>query len=398
MNIIVQKFGGTSVGDISRIKHAAQIIKASRNEGCKIIAIVSAMAGVTNKLSAQCNSLSNLITTDALIEYDASVSSGEIITASMLALELQSIGVKARSMQGWQIPIFTDDQHGNAQITKVVKDKIETLLKDDIVPVITGFQGISENYNVTTLGRGGSDTSAAIIAAALGAVRCDIYTDVLGVYTADPRIVHNAQKIDEIDSQALFELCSYGAKVLHPRAAMSVIRYDLNLKILSSFDMKESNGTITIKNTQKMEHAQITAITSNKNLLYINVTCSNAVMLEVVQALLVENILISNITTGENNLEISTEIFYSNRCKEILSKLQDIGTIANYSDNVLISSISVIGYGLKNHSKIAVEILSLLKSHDINILDMEITDLRITIFTEDHNIEKTIQVIHDYYF
>ena len=398
MNIIVQKFGGTSVGDISRIKHAAQIIKASRNEGCKIIAVVSAMAGVTNKLSAQCNNLSNLITAESLMEYDASVSSGEIITASMLALELQNIGVKAKSMQGWQIPIFTDEQHGNAQITEVVKDKIEILLKQDIVPVITGFQGISKNHNVTTLGRGGSDTSAAIIAAALGAVRCDIYTDVLGVYTADPRIVHNAQKIDQIDAKQLFELCSYGAQVLHPRAAMSVIRYNLHLKILSSFDMHEKNGTITIKNTEKMEHAQITAITSNKNLLYINVTCANAAMLEVVQALLVENILISNITTEQNNLEITTEIFYNNRCKEILSKLKDQRVIANYNDNVLISSISIIGYGLKNHSKIAVEILSLLKLHNIIILDMEITDLRISIFTQDENVERAIQVIHEHYF
>ena len=220
MNIIVQKFGGTSIGDISRIKHAAQIIKATRAQGCKLIAVVSAMAGVTNKLSAQCNDLSNLITAEALMEYDASVSSGEIITASMLALELQNIGVKAKSLQGWQIPIFTDQQHGNAQITEVVQDKIKALLQDDIVPVITGFQGISKTYNVTTLGRGGSDTSAAIIAAAVKAVRCDIYTDVLGIYTADPRIVHNAQKIDVIDPQELFELCSHGAKVLHPRAAM----------------------------------------------------------------------------------------------------------------------------------------------------------------------------------
>ena len=147
-----------------------------------------------------------------------------------------------------------------------------------------------------------------------------------------------------------------------------------------------------------MEHAQITAITSNKNLLYININCANSVMMEVVQALLVENILISNVTTGQNNLEITTEIFYNNRCKEILSKLKDQGAIENYSDNVLISSISIIGYGLKNHSKIAVEILSLLKLHNIIILDMEITDLRISIFTQDENVERAIQVIHEHYF
>ncbi|MCP5369423.1 MAG: aspartate kinase [Rickettsiaceae bacterium] len=398
MNIIVQKFGGTSVGDINRIKHAAQIIKSSCSEDIKIIAVVSAMAGTTNKLSTQCNELSNLTTAEALREYDVTLSSGEIITASMLALELQNIGLKAKSLQGWQIPIFTDEQHGNAQITKISKEKIEALLQDDIIPVITGFQGISHNNNVTTLGRGGSDTSAAIIAAAFGAIRCDIYTDVLGVYTADPRIIHDAKKIDIIDCQELFELCSHGTKVLHPRAALAALRYNLNLKISSSFDQVHNNGTITIKNTKKMEHAQITAITYNKNLLSINIACNNSAALKVAQTLLKDNILISNIIIGESNLEIITEIFYNNRCNEILSNLQKVGVITKYTINIAISSISVIGSGLRNHSKIAIEILSLLNTHNIDILNLEITDLRISFLTQDDNIEKAIQLIHQYYF
>ena len=225
MGIIVQKFGGTSVADLTRIENVAKLVKAELESGNQVIAVVSAMAGATNSLITQCAELSRLDELNSLQEYDAAIASGEIVTSALLALQLQSIGIKARSLQGWQVPIETNRAHVNAQIVNINPQKLSELLRQGITPVITGFQGVSIDGDITTLGKGGSDTTAAIIAASLNAERCDIYTDVDGIYTADPRVVHNAKKIDIINIDELYALCSSGAKVLHPRAALAAKRY-----------------------------------------------------------------------------------------------------------------------------------------------------------------------------
>jgi aspartate kinase len=203
MALIVQKFGGTSVADIPRIQKVAQIILKEYEADNKLVVVVSAMAGVTNSLISRCNEVSKLNSYDHMQEYDAIVASGEILTSGLLALELQRIGLKARSIQAWQIPILTDDVFANAKVESINSSFIHELLENNVIPVITGFQGVTINKQITTIGKGGSDTTAALVAAAIGASRLDIYTDVIGVFTADPRIIHDASKIDYISTDQM---------------------------------------------------------------------------------------------------------------------------------------------------------------------------------------------------
>ena len=212
MALIVQKFGGTSVADVVRIQKVARIILKEYEAGHKLVIVVSAMAGVTNSLISRCNEVSKLNSYNHMQEYDAVVGSGEILTSGLVALELQRLGLKARSIQGWQIPILTDDVFANAKVESINSEFIHNLLENDVIPVITGFQGVTTSQQITTLGKGGSDTTAALIAAAIGADRADIYTDVLGVFTADPRIVHDASKIDYISTDQMLALSSSASK------------------------------------------------------------------------------------------------------------------------------------------------------------------------------------------
>ncbi len=242
---IVQKFGGTSVADIARLEKVALKVKREIDAGHQVIVVVSAMAGVTNQLVSYTKALSNGLPTP---EHDAVHSTGEQITSGLLALALQQIGIPARSFMGWQIPIITDDCHTNARIQDIPTENLETCLAQNITPVISGFQGITKDQRITTLGRGGSDTTAVAIAAALQADRCDIYTDVEGVFTADPRIVPNARKLKEISYQEMHELAAQGAKVLHTRSVETAMAHNVCVRVLSSF--VESPGTHMVSKTE----------------------------------------------------------------------------------------------------------------------------------------------------
>ncbi|HJK86239.1 MAG TPA: aspartate kinase [Candidatus Megaira endosymbiont of Nemacystus decipiens] len=400
MKLIVQKFGGTSVADIERIRHVAKVISTSITKGNRVVVVVSAMSGVTNTLVSKCNSVSKLDNNSSLREYDAALASGEVVSASLLALELQNIGIKAQSLQSWQIPIITNEFHGNSYITEVGKTKLKNILSEGVTPIITGFQGVSEKNDVTTLGKGGSDTSAAIIAAALNADYCDIYTDVSGIYTVDPRIIHQAKKIKEITKQQLFALCSFGAKVLHPRAALAMLRYNINLRILSSFEKQfnEPSGTTTTNKIAKMEQKEVTAITSNKNLLKISVSY-NGRYINVVSALLESGITISNICNkSSRQLEIITELGENSKSIKILSQLKDKDLIQGFDINGAISSVTIVGYALKHDKKLLGEILSLLDKEKIPLINVDITDLSISFFLSDEDVEQTIKLLHNHCF
>ena len=242
MELLVLKFGGTSVADVNRIKDVALRIKQEVDAKNKVIVVVSAMSGVTNKMVNLVNEASENF---EFSEYDTVLSSGEQVTAALLSISLKSIGIKARSWLGWQIPIVTDDIHGKSTIKEIKQENIKKSLDDGFVAVVSGFQGISSDNRITTLGRGGSDTSAVAIAAAFSADRCDIFTDVDGVYTTDPRIVKNARKLDYITYEEMLELASQGAKVLQTRSVALAMKYSVNLRVLSSFN--NLSGTMIIK-------------------------------------------------------------------------------------------------------------------------------------------------------
>ncbi len=446
MGIIVQKFGGTSVADLTKIENVAKLVKAELASGNQVIAVVSAMAGTTNSLITQCAELSRLDELNSLQEYDAAIASGEIVTAALLALQLQSIGIKARSLQGWQVPIETNQTHGNAQIVNINPNKLNELLSQGITPVITGFQGVSIDGDITTLGKGGSDTTAAIIAASLNAESCDIYTDVDGIYTADPRVVHNAKKIDIINIDELYALCSAGAKVLHPRAALAAKRYGFKLRILSSFtnlnrplaklasarrvlgaygaedrcvldvredlstgattqssvgveSCKRSNGTTTKNEMNNMENRQITAITSNKNLLKIEIEHKAKNFVHIFEAFTKELVSIEqSFSFGKDSSIIIANLVDKNKCEKLLGSLKNNLLLTKYSTEANISSVTIVGYGIKNDSGLVWKIIELLNNNNVGILSTDLSDIKMSLIVNDRDNEKVIKLLHEYCF
>ncbi|PCJ23770.1 MAG: aspartate kinase [Rickettsiales bacterium] len=397
MNIIVQKFGGTSVADTARLEKVANIIKAELDSGNAVIAVVSAMVGVTNSLISKCNALSPLNSAAHMREYDAALASGEVVTSALLALQLQKIGIKAQSLQGWQIPLKTDGTHGNAQITEASPALLKDMLAEGITPVITGFQGIAPNGAITTLGKGGSDTSAAIIAASLEASRCDIYTDVEGIYTADPRVVHDAKKIGVINIDELYALCINGAKILHPRAALAAKRYGFPIRILSSFT--DNTGTVTQIEKLDMENKIVKAITSNKNLLKVNVEYQPRQLSGILQKLSEESIEIEQIYNScERNSSIITNLTDKNKCKKLLDSLKSASALKEYSLNSNISTVTMVGYGIKSDTKLTWKIMDVLMSNDVQVLSVHSSDVTISMLINDADNEKTIKLLHDYCF
>lgn len=406
MGIVVQKFGGTSVADEECIKNVAQIIKSELDAGNHVIVVVSAMAGVTNSLISKCSALSKLDEDSNIREYDAAIASGEVLTAALLALQLQNINIKAKSLQGWQIPFRTNNVHGNARVLEVGAKNLLQLLDDGIIPIITGFQGINDNGDVTTLGKGGSDTSAAIIAAATNANRCDIYTDVDGIYSADPRIVHNAQKIDNINIDELYELCAYGAKVLHPRAALASKRYGFQMRILSSFSGNagtniQTNRTDTAR--ANMENKIVTAITSNKNLLKIDIEANASNFSSIISSFIKEFIPIEQMQNlsqnfGDGKFSIITNLIDKNKCQNLLERLKNNSILTKYELNTNISTVTLVGYGIKNDSNLLSKIIEILENNNINILALNLSDIKISILINDQDNEKVIKLLHEYCF
>ncbi|MDA9163469.1 aspartate kinase [Rickettsiaceae bacterium] len=397
MGIVVQKFGGTSVADLDRVRHVANIVKAEMESGNKVIAVVSAMSGVTNSLISKCNEISKLENDTQMREYDAAIASGEIVTSALLALALQDLGIKAKSMQGWQVPIKTDGNHGNAQIYKVGTKMLHELLDNGVVPVVTGFQGSTNLGDVTTLGKGGSDTSAAVIAGEMEAERCDIYTDVDGIYSADPRVVHNARKIDEINIDELCTLCQNGAKVLHPGAALAAREYGLQMRVLSSFSGQEGTLVSHLSDSLLQEgKPRIAAITSNKNLLKLVLYCAKKEYIETIDFLAKSSIEIyssSEIDTGF--LLAISNLSDKNKLKKLLDRLKSRSIIKKYELSAEISSVTIVGYGIYGNSSLISKVTQELTSNSVEMLSSQISDTRISLLINDRDNEKTIKLLHN---
>ena len=389
MNIVVQKFGGTSVATVERIAHIANKIIQHHISNHRIVVVVSAMAGVTSTLLNYCRNAASLTTAENLRLADAVISNGENITSGLMALALREQGIKAVSLQAWQVPINTTDDAFGALITSINKETILQYLQDGIVPVITGFQGIGSQNQITTLGRGGSDITAAAIAASIGAVRCDIYTDVACVYSADPRIVADANKISRISYNSMLELSYCGAKVLHPRSVEIAKEFALDLRVISSFD--EEEGTRLMEGNQ-MELSKSVGISQNKNILLAKIT-TNIRLLEVLEQLAHLDIFVQNSFVQDGHIMLIASIAQFNKLDKMLAQMLQAQTIANFHIQTDLSIISVIGNKLLNEQHLITKILQLVKNYDILWLQLEHSKITMLAFEQD--CDHLAKILHD---
>ena len=410
MNIIVQKFGGTSVADTDRIKHVAEIIKLELKKGNKLIVVVSAMSGVTNRLVGYTNDISPTHNSDEkLAEYDAVLSSGEMITSGLLALSLLENNIKARSVKSWQVPIVTEGFHSKAKIKQIDKEKVLVLLESYDVLIIPGFQGVMEETNrISTLGRGGSDTSAVALAAALNAKRCDIYTDVNGVYTTDPRIVKNARKLNKIAYEEMLEMASTGAKVLHSSSVEFAMRNNVKLQVLSSFidfnnkDEVKNNGTIVTNNEAEiMQRRIVTGLTYDQNVAQITImNIKNSVGMaakcfaSLAEAGINVDMIVQNISAKEKMADITftTELRDVNRAIDALKASEiDFDEIITDEDVV---KISLIGVGMKNNTGVAAKMFDILSNIGANIIVISTSEIKISVLIPSSYKELSLRQLH----
>ena len=399
MKLIVAKFGGTSVGTIDRIKSVATRIKKEVNNGYNVIVVVSAMAGETNRLIKLVESLTNDYRTS---EYDTVISSGEQVTSGLLAIALNELGIKSKSYQGWQIPFETDNNFSKANIKNIKKDKILFDLKDGYVIVVPGFQGVYEN-RITTLGRGGSDTSAVALAAAFDAERCDIYTDVDGVYTADPRIVSNAVKLETITFEEMLELASQGAKVLQTRSVALAMNYNVNLQVLSSFENK--SGTFIINERQKgMEETIISGITYTTNeakITLFNVIDKPGQAAMIFGALADRGINVDMIVQTSTKDGEATHITFTVLKSDLLSAKEIIennkSTIgySNIAEDSKVSKVSVVGNGMMTKPGVAKTMFKTLADNNINIQVISTSEIKTSVLISSDYTELAIRTLHD---
>ncbi len=400
MSRIVMKFGGTSVANLDCIRNVARRVKKEVDQGNQVSVFVSAMAGTTDKLVGWVEEISPLH--DAR-EYDTVVSAGEQITSGLLALALQDIGVPARSWLGWQIPFKTNQAHSAAQVEEIEIKALNERLREGTVCVIAGFQGISSDNRITTLGRGGSDTSAVALAAAIGADRCDIYTDVDGVFTADPRIVPSAQKLEKVTYEEMLEMASLGAKVLQTRSVVMAMNHKVCVQVLSSFTDKP--GTLLIDEDEIVENKVVSGITFDKNeaqVMLIGVKNNPGIASDVFKRLANENInvdmIIQNETEGGRKTDITFTVAENDATKveKILNGAENID-FKNLITDMNVAKISVVGVGMRSHAGVAATMFETLADRGINIQVISTSEIKISVLIEAVYTELAVRSLHTAY-
>jgi aspartate kinase len=396
--LVVQKYGGTSVGNIERIKKIAERIARLRKEKIDIVVVVSAMAGETDKLLAMANQIS-AIGKDR--DMDLLLSSGERVSCALLSIALDSIGCPAISMTGRQIGLLTDNSHTKARIKEVDTNRAIKALEDGRVIVVAGFQGINEHGDVTTLGRGGSDTSAAAIAVALKAERCEIYTDVDGVYTADPNVVPNAHKMNRVSYDEMLEMSSLGAKVLQFRCVEFCKNYDMPLIVKSSL-VEDSKGTLICKEDSSMEQPIVSGIMNDKNQAKITikgVPDQPGIASKFFTGLADENLSVDMIIQNVSD-ESQTDISFTVAKAEINKAtkiVQDLGKLIKARDittDTNICKISIVGAGMRSHPGVAAKMFSTLSKENINIIMISTSEIRVSCIIEEKYGELAVRVLH----
>jgi aspartate kinase len=398
------KFGGTSVASLDEIKNAAKRVASEVSAGHSVIVIVSAMAGKTNELVQWANETSPLY--DAR-EYDAIVSSGENVTAGLMALTLQEMDIPARSWQGWQVPVETSSAHSSARIEEIPTKNIMDKFSDGMrVAVVAGFQGLSETGRITTLGRGGSDTTAVAFAAAFEAIRCDIYTDVDGIYTTDPRITEKARRLNKISFEEMLELASLGAKVLQTRSVELAMRFNVKLRVLSSFDDKEPNiGTLVCSEEEIMESNVVSGIAHSKDeakMTLISVADRPGIAAAIFGPLsevgVNVDMIIQNIAEeGRTDMTFSCPTDQVLKAEKALNGSKDDGDI-NFSHLVAdtnVAKISAVGIGMRSQSGVAAKMFQTLSNEGINIKVIATSEIKISVLIDRKYMELAVQSLHD---
>jgi aspartate kinase len=398
---IVQKFGGTSVADLDRIRNVAQRVKAEVDAGHEVAVVVSAMAGTTNQLVAWASDIGPMH--DAR-EYDTIVATGEQVTVGLLAIALQNIGVDARSWLGWQVPIRSDSVHGAARIDEIDGSAIRQRMKQGQVAVIAGFQGIGPDGRISTLGRGGSDTSAVAIAAALEADRCDIYTDVDGVYTTDPRIAPKARKLGRITFEEMLEMASSGAKVLQTRSVAMAMRHNVNLQVRSSFN--DAPGTLVVNEDSVVEQETISGIAYSPDeakITIVGLPDRPGVAAAVFGALADHHVNVDMIVQSASSAVKKTDISFSvgradlNKAVDIINKIKEFLEFESVDASPNVAKISVVGTAMRTQPGVAKTMFETLAAKGVNLHVISTSEIKISVLIDAEYAELAVRSLHTAY-
>lgn len=397
--LIVQKYGGTSVGSIDRIKAVAERVVRACKEGNNVVVVVSAMAGETDKLIGLAHQIS---ANPDEREMDLLLSSGERISSALTAIAISELGYKSLSLTGRQVGIITDDVHTKAKIERITAERVKEAIDNGIIPVIAGFQGVTETSEITTLGRGGSDLTAVAVAAALQADLCEIYTDVDGVYTTDPGIVPEARKLDKISYDEMLELASLGAKVLQTRSVEFAKKYDVPVSVRSSFN--DNPGTLVIKEDKDMEKVAVSGVAYDKNQAKITVIAVHdkpgvaaKLFNAIANANIVVDIIVQNISSDGKATDISFTVPKpdGNKAlkitKGIAAKLGAKGVNLNED----IAKVSIVGVGMRTHSGVAAKMFETLANHGINIMMISTSEIKVSCVVDSKYTELAVRALHE---
>jgi len=399
MALLVQKFGGTSVGTTERIEAVAEKVSRFRKEGHDVVVVVSAMSGETNRLIALAN---NIMEEPTPREMDVLVSTGEQVTIALLSMALQKLGCEARSYTGSQVRILTDSSHTKARIKQIDEQRMREDLDAGRVVVVAGFQGIDESGNITTLGRGGSDTTAVALAAALRADECQIYTDVDGVYTTDPRVVDTARRLERITFEEMLEMASLGSKVLQIRSVEFAGKYNVPLRVLSSF--QEGEGTlITLEDENAMEQPVVSGIAFNRDeakLTIAGVPDTPGSALRILKPVSDANIEVDMIVqnVGEDNRTAFTFTVHRNdfkRAKEVLQRVADELGAREVAGDSKIAKVSIVGVGMRSHAGVATQMFEALSNEGINIQMISTSEIKISVVVAEKYLELGVRSLHE---
>lgn len=403
---LVLKFGGTSVGDIERIKNVAKKVKQEVDAGHEVAVVVSAMSGVTNQLVDYCKQIAKV---HDQAEYDAVVASGEQVTSGLLAIALQEIGIPARSWQGWQIPLIADETHGKSRIERIDTTNLSDNMSTGVVGVVAGFQGVTEKGRIATLGRGGSDTSAVALAAALKADRCDIYTDVDGVYTTDPRIVKSARKLHRVTYEEMLEMASLGAKVLQTRSVEMAMKHHVRVQVLSTFEQaagSELPGTLVVDEDEIVEQELVSGIAYSRDeakITLIGVEDQPGVAARIfgplTDAAINVDMIVQNVSEDGRTTDMTFTVGKADidRAVQVLEKSKETLNYRRLVSDANVVKVSVIGVGMRSHAGVAQRMFKALADRGINIQVISTSEIKVSVLIAEEYTELALRSLHTAY-
>ncbi len=398
MALIVQKYGGTSVANVDRIRHVAERVNRSKREGNDIVVVLSAMAGETNRLIDFAHSIQ---AEPDPRELDVLLATGEQVSVALFSMAAKTVGLKAVSFLGYQIPIHTDPAHGKARIHEIPTERLKQVIDKGLTPVVAGFQGVDPDGDITTLGRGGSDTTAVALAVALEADLCEIYTDVTGVFTTDPNICRRAQKIDKISYEEMLEMASLGAKVLEIRSVEFAMRYNMPIHVRSSFS--DEPGTLVVEEDESMEKILVSAVTYSRNEARITISkvpdkpgIASKIFSPVTDANIVVDMIIQNTRASElTDMTFTVSRTDYNRAMDIVKRVSEEIGAERVAGDPHIAKVSIVGVGMRNHAGVASKMFRILADHGINILMISTSEIKTSCIIEEKYTELAVRALHE---